>query len=405
MISVEEAFAYYARHIQPLPAHTVPLMEAAGACLAAAARATVDLPPFSQSAMDGYALLSAWTQAAAPEHPVTLPVTGASYPGCRPPELGETPAAIRILTGAPLPEGSDTIVPQENVRCDGTSIILHQPVNPGRHIRCRAEELQAGTVLATCGTRLTPALQAALAAAGVGQVSIHRRPRVWLLVTGDELCLPGQLRSPFQVFDAATTLVHGWLAQQGLALSGWRSIPDDFDQLSAALDEALGAGDLVLTTGGASVGDRDHLKAALQRCGMTLHIRTVAQKPGKPLVFAGRSAGSPCQLLGLPGNPAAMLVCLASHGRLVVGHLEGARGTTLWHHGALTDDITPVPGKTWWLRVHGQVQPNGLLVLEPLAGQASHMLANANRANALARIPPGDSILPAGTVVPFTMLA
>lgn len=404
VITVEDAFACYGQHIQPLPAHTVPLQEAVGACLAAAAHATVDLPPFDQSAMDGYALLAAWTQGATPDRPVILPVTGASHPGCRPPDLGKTAAAIRILTGAPLPPGSDAIVPQENVQCQDGRIILHQPVTVGRHIRYRAEELHAGVALASPGTRLTPAVQAALAAAGVGQVSIHRRPRVWLLVTGDELCPPGQSRPPFQVFDAATTLVHGWLAQQGLALLGTRHLRDDLDQLSAALDEALGAADLVLTTGGASVGERDHLKAAVQHCGLTLHIRAVAQKPGKPLVFASRSSGTPCQLLGLPGNPAAMLVCLATHGRLIMGHLQGARDRAIWHHGVLTNDISPLPDKTWWLRVHGHSEPNGLIVLEPLAGQASHMLANANRANAIARIPPGERILPAGTVVPFTML-
>lgn len=407
MITIAQALACYARHIQPLPVCTVALGEAANTCLAAAAHATVDLPPFEQSAMDGYALRADWIQNATPDHPVTLPVTGASHPGHRPPALDDTPAAIRILTGAPLPQGADAIVPQERVVREEAAITLRQPAKPGSHIRHRAEELQAGALLAEAGTRLTPALQGALAAAGIAEVAVHRRPRVWLLVTGDELCAPGQPRGAFQVYDAATTLVQGWLASQGLALAGCRHVPDDLDQLSAAMGAALGAADWVLTTGGASVGDRDHLEAALQRCGLTMHFRAVAQKPGKPLVFAQRTHDAAGVLLGLPGNPAAMLVCLATHGRIIAAHLAGAGGEAqaIWQHGLLTHDITPVPGKTWWLRVHARSQPHGLVTLEPLSGQASHMLGNAACANALAGIPPGERILPAGTVVPYVGLA
>ena len=407
MITVAQAMACYARHIQPLAVCTTALGEATNTCLAAAAHASVDLPPFAQSAMDGYALRAAWTQAATPDHLITLPLTGASHPGHRPPALGESAAAIRILTGAPLPQGADAIVPQENVIRGESTITLHQPARPGSHIRRRAEELQAGTLLAEAGIRLTPALQAALAAAGIAEVAVHRHPRVWLLVTGDELCAPGQPRGTFQVYDAATTLVQGWLASQGLTLAGWRHVPDNLEQLTAAMDEALGQADWVLTTGGASVGDRDHLKAALQRCGLTMHFGAVAQKPGKPLVFAQRMHGAGPILLGLPGNPAAMLVCLATHGRMIAAHLAGASDQTVafWQHGLLTRDITPVPGKTWWLRVQAKSEPHGLITLEPLPGQASHMLGNAARANALACIPPGERILPAGTVVPYVGLA
>lgn len=401
MIEIEEAFEHYRRELSPLPAEDVELGEALGRALAAEVECSTDLPPFDQSAMDGYALRSEPTGDAAAGEPVRLELVGASVagPGGELPELTEE-QAMRIFTGAPLPPGADAVLRQEDARVQGGDLLVERPVRPGHNVRDRGEEVRAGATLARPGSRLSAGDLAALAVGGVAELTVRSRPRVALFVTGDELVPPGRALAPGQVYDGNRPLVGGWLRSGGYPVVTATHLPDDRRQTASALDGGLDNADLVVTTGGASVGEHDHVLDAGRDVGVADVFWKVRQKPGKPLYFGVRD-GTP--LLALPGNPGSAFTSLVTHVHRVLELLEGiSEPAPRFSPGRLAAETRRRPDRDFWIRCRRMEDDGAVCWLEPLPGQASHMITNLGRCDALARLPSGPEPAPRGEVVPWT---
>ena len=403
LISVDEAFRLYSKHISPLPAEEVELERALYRVLAEDALSAVDLPPFPQSAMDGYALRSQDTQSATPEQPATLRLVGEVPAGALPatPRIGPG-EAVRIFTGGHVPEGADAVLRQEDARVEGDVLVVERPVPPGRDVRSQGEELPAGALIARRGERLTAGHLAALAVAGVARVKVHREPRIAVLTTGDEVVPPGRALEPGQVYDANAPLIASWLRERGCSRITTEHLPDDLARTADALARALERSDLVLTAGGVSVGERDFVIAAAEQVGVRPVFWRVKQQPGKPLFF-GLFGETP--LLGLPGNPGSVFVCLATHARRVLDLLEGcAEPGPRFYEGVLGEPLERSPERERWVRARWTVR-DGKIELEPLPKQRSHMISNLVACTALVRAPVGEGALPAGARVRWVGVA
>jgi molybdopterin molybdotransferase len=379
--------------IAPLPARRVALGRALHRVLAEPAGAACDLPPFTQSAVDGYALRHA-DLASTTELPIAGAIRAGALPG--PPRL-TTGTAQRIYTGGWLPEGADTVLRQEYVDADGPSIRPRRNVEPGADVRRRGEELAHGALIAAAGTRLSAGMVAALAMAGLAEVAV-RTPRIVVLVTGDEVVPPGGTPQPGQIHDANGPLLMASLATRGHADVRLEYVADARAAVRAALARACAEADLVLTTGGVSVGDHDHVPHAARELGARTLFWKVAQKPGKP-VFAALLGRVP--LLGLPGNPASVLVNDLVYVRRALDRLEGTAPGPHFQWGRLDAPVRPDAERDLWLRVALRSDESGVIRLARLPKQASHMLSNLVQAGALAWIPAGSDELPAATAVRF----
>ncbi|HET8552880.1 MAG TPA: gephyrin-like molybdotransferase Glp [Gammaproteobacteria bacterium] len=403
MIALDAALARYLEVVKPLGAESVPIDAALDRVLAEPAQAAVDLPAFSQTAVDGYAVRAADIAAATTDRPVQLNIRGEIAAGARElPTALATGQTMRILTGAPLPPDCDAIVRQERVtRVDG-HVAVSAPVEPGGDIRFQAEELQRGAPLGQAGQRVTPGLLAALAMAGVAAIRAHKRPRISVLITGDELVPAGQPLQHGQVHDANGPLVRAWLLENRLPQPELQYVRDEAGEVEAALGAALHNADLVITTGGVSVGDRDYIPKVAEQLGAERLFWKVAQKPGKPLYFARRNG---CFLLGLPGNPAAVLIGLVFHARRVLEALAGSAnpGPPLFP-GLLAEELNPDRARTNLVRARRTTGSGGVVELHPLPRQGSHMLSNLQEADALVWVPPGDEPIEAGTLLQWTPL-
>ena len=389
LLSLDAALAAYARELAPLPVQRVPLEAARAQVLAAAVVATVDLPTYAQSAVDGYALHAADLAGASSAQPVRLPVIGEVRAGFAPDAPLSRGAALRIFTGGRMPLGADTIVRQEIVQRDGSDALFVAPLEVGTDLRLRGEELQAGTTLAETGQRLDSGLLAALAMAGVTQVETYTPPRVTLLVTGDEVGKAGDAG----VFDANGPLVRSWFAERGYAAPVTQYVVDDEAQLRAALSAALDSSDLVLTTGGVSVGDHDLVRPVASKLGVREVFWQVAQKPGKPLYFGVREHdGHRSVLLGLPGNPGAVVIGLHIHVATALARLQGLSSETPgWRYGRLMAPVR-ADSREQLLRMRVVIDAEGQISLHKLGHQASHMLSNLAFADALMRVPAGVAL-------------
>jgi molybdopterin molybdotransferase len=400
LLSIEEALARIQAAVQPLPAEVLALENALGRVTADVLRSTCDLPPFDQSSMDGYALRAA-DLAAQGGAGARLPLRGLIAAGGQSatPELPPG-AAARIFTGGMLPAGADSIVRQEITRREDDSVLFLEPVVAGTDVRRRGEELRAGDVLLEAGQRITAPLIGALGAAGVAQLPVHRRPRIWVLVTGDEIVPVDAALRPGEVHDANGPMVRAWLRQRGYPEPELRHVADEPEAVAAALAEAFAQADLILTTGGVSVGDRDLIAPEAERLGAQRLLWKVAQKPGKPLYVAHQDGKL---LMGLPGNPASVFVNLVSFVHCALARFEGLSGaqTLELRTARLAQAVRADAHRASWLRMRSEPDDAGCQRLHALPRQASHMLSNLAQANALAWLPVTDQPLPADTVVPF----
>jgi molybdopterin molybdotransferase len=295
MLSFDEARARILAEAPRLAAEEAPLDACLGRVLAADVVAAAPLPPFDYSAMDGYALRGVDALA-----PCALPVVGESAAGGSPAPIAAG-TAMRIFTGAPLPAGADAILPQEDVERRGDEIVLARAAVPGRHIRRAGEDLRPGAVALPRGTRLAANQLALLATLDLTHVSVSRAPRVVVLSTGDELREPGSPARPGSVVDSNAPMLVSLCRRVG-ARAEARRAPDQLEATRAAIRAGLAQADVLVTIGGVSVGDHDHVRDALRAEGVALDFWKVAIKPGKPLAF-GKLGDQ--RVLGLPGNPAA----------------------------------------------------------------------------------------------------
>jgi len=315
MISVEEALERIAGNFAPLRAEKVRLELAAGRVLAEPAVAKVTQPPVDLSAMDGYAIRFADV----PAVPATLRVVGEAPAGGAYGKTLQQGEAVRIFTGGPVPAGADTIVIQENTKLNKDLVTILEPPQQARHIRRAGLDFKAGASSLPAGTVLSPRHLGLLAGMNLPEVAVHRRPRIGLLATGNELVLPGQIPGPNQIVASSGYSLAAMVAAWGGEPVSFGIVRDETKAIVAALEAAKGC-DLLVTLGGASVGDHDLVQTALKAAGGSLDFWKIAMRPGKPVMF-GTVGGLP--LLGLPGNPVSALVCALLFLRACVLRMTG----------------------------------------------------------------------------------
>jgi molybdopterin molybdotransferase len=390
--------------IRPLPPRQLRLDEAEGAVLDENVTAGWPLPPFDNSGMDGYAVHAADVAAATPERPVTLPVSGEVPAGdTRRHELARG-TCLRIMTGAPLPSGADAVVPVEWTdagAAGGGQVTISRAAEPGNAIRRAGGDAAAGDVLLTAGTRLGPVQLGLLAAAGQGIVNARRRPRLTVMSTGNELIEPGQPVAPGQIWESNSRMLAGAAQQAGYEAARHPIVPDDKEAVLAAIEDALASTDVLVTTGGVSMGgEHDIVKAALQDLG-TVTFRKVAMQPGMPQGFGVVGpAGTP--IFTLPGNPVSAYVSFQLFVRPAASVLQATDPERLADTSArLAAPVRSPAGRRSYLR--GTLDAAAGVVV-PVSGQQSHQLASLARANALILVPESVTEMPGGASVDVLVL-
>jgi molybdopterin molybdotransferase len=392
---MEEAQRLVLERVRPLAAERVPLEAAAGRILAEPAPALVDLPPFASSAMDGFALRAADT-------PGTLPVVAriaAGRPAERALAAGE---AMGIATGGVVPEGADAVIPFEYVVENDNYIEVSEQVEQNANVRPRGGDVAAGEHVVRAGVRLGPAQLGALAAAGVVDVACGARPRAAVLVTGTELRQPGEQLRPGEVYEANGLMLASQLASAGAQVERLAAVADEEDEHRRALAEGL-EHDVLVTSGGVSVGPHDLVRRVEADLGVEEVFWQVAVKPGKPVSFGVRDS---TLLFGLPGNPVSSLVGFELFVRPGVLALQGfADPLPRFEPGRLGSDARSDAHRDQLVRARTRADDDDGIVVDPLSGQESHMIARASGADALVLLPRGESVLPAGSPVRFLRLA
>ncbi|MCR6650821.1 MAG: molybdopterin molybdotransferase MoeA [Cellvibrionaceae bacterium] len=386
MMDVFTARAMIAGKAQALPQESVPLAQALGRILAADITARIDVPPAANSAMDGYALQIPDTAA-----PWRLPVSQVIAAGRAPSPL-QLGTAARIFTGGEIPAGANAVAIQEECERDGDQVIVLIAPAVGENIRPRGQDLQAGQLVATTGTRLTALHLGLLASCGVDAVEVRRRPRVALLSSGSELVEPGRPLQPGQIYNSNLHLLRGLLQDWGCELVQETCVADDLEQTRAILKASAERADLIISTGGVSVGDADHLKAAISSLG-ELDLWKVNMKPGKPLAF-GRLGTTP--ILALPGNPVSAFTTAILFVKPFIEGLYGRPYQELPFQNLPAGFAIHQPRRRpEFMRVRAE---NGRL--QPFANQSSGVLSSLLWADGLAWIA-ADSTLAEGNPVPY----
>lgn len=380
MRSVSDHRAHLLSLVAPLPAVESRTTEARERVLAADAVAELDLPGFDNSAMDGYAVHAADTATAGPGSPVVLPVVDDIAAGDTRRLRLDPGHAARIMTGAPVPEGADGIVPVEDTDGGTREVTLNASTATGRHIRRRGEDVRAGDVVVTSGALVTPGVVALLAAAGIARVSVHPRPRVTVFSTGDELVQLGTEPAFGQIVDSNQLMLAELVRAAGADLVHVGRLPDEADAVARLLDDPPGEPDLVLTSGGVSMGAHDTVKEVLRTRG-TVEFTKVAMRPGMPQ-GAGTVGDRELPIVTLPGNPVSSFVSFHVFVLPLLRVLAGRPATNDEVEAVAGADWSTAPGKVEFTRV---VLTDG--VASPSRGQGSHMLAALATANALAVVP------------------
>lgn len=387
MIELEAALEQILSALPAPRSESVPLSESLDRIAAAPVDSPISLPGFDNSAMDGYALIANDLASATPETPVQLR------------QIGEVPAGsvfdgpalksgecVRIFTGSPLPTGSDAVIMQEDTRSEDGAIQCLDAVKPWENVRFAGEDVKQGAHLTSPGDRLTVGRIAVMAAVGVSSIKVGRRPRVGLLSTGNELREAGEALQPGEIYESNRRTLALLVSQAGGLPVEYPLVPDRLDATATALEKAFSDCDLVVTSGGVSVGEHDHVRAAFEKMGGSLDFWKVRIKPGKPFVF-GRIRHQ--LLLGLPGNPVSALVTFLLLARTAIKRFQGASNAGLERAtGVLTEAVHNRGDRRHFMRVH--VDRNGRIRLAGM--QASHALSALLDANALLDLPPNSAL-------------
>jgi molybdopterin molybdotransferase len=394
LLTLEEALAAVLERARPLPSEPVRLADALGRVVSEPALAHVDLPPFASSAMDGFAVR-------ADETPGTLPIAfkvAAGQPSFEPLPAG---AAAAIATGGAVPDGADAIVPVElTAEADG-KVRIAEPARLDAHIRPRGGDVREGSVVVQAGTRLGPAQIGALAAAGAPEVQCSRRPRVAVLATGSELRAPGEKLEPGEIYESNRGLIAAVLAPAGAELELLPIARDEETDHRAVLEQGLAA-DVLVSSGGVSMGPHDLVRRVAAELGVEEVFWGVAVKPGKPLSFGVRNG---TLVFGLPGNPVSSLVGALVFVRPALLALQGAVDPApSFQVGRVEMPLRRNMQRDEFLRARRTLDEQGVL-LEPVTGQESHMIVRAASANALVHVPRGAGEIAAGTAVRYLDLA
>ncbi len=399
MISVAEARERILHALEPVSAEQLALADGLGRVLARDIAARRTQPPLAVSAMDGYAVRAADVEVV----PARLTVIGYAPAGSAFDGTVGPGQAVRIFTGAPVPEGADTIVIQENTEdAEGGISVVAGTAPPGRYIRPAGLDFSEGEVLLRAGQVLSARDLGLAAGMNVPWLMVRRKPRVAILATGDEIVMPGEPIGENQIVSSNAIALAGFIEAEGGIPVDLGIAPDSAEALKAMAAGARGV-DLVITTGGASVGDHDLVRSVLGEVGLEVDFWRIAMRPGKPLIF-GRLAGTP--LLGLPGNPVSSLVCAVIFMRpalaaLLASDRDGQTSRT----AVLGVDLAPNDEREDYLRAALAQDGRGRAVASPFGVQDSSMFANMARADCLVIRPPGAPAAPAGSEVEILPLS
>lgn len=419
MLTVAEARARILEHFTPLAAERVPLAEAAGRVLAEAVHAAENLPPFANSSMDGYAVRVADVAAATSASPVSLPVAGDIPAGASTGAVLAAGTALRIMTGAPVPVGAEAVVPVEDTddprggerHAEMAALpaqvrILKAPAL-GDNVRPAGQDVRAGQLVLPAGTLLRPAAVGILAALGHAHVAVHRRPRVALLSTGDELVRVEQTPGPGQIRDSNGYSLAAAIAQYGGELVRLGIASDRLDDVLAKLRQAVAVGaDLIVSSAGVSVGAYDVVKSAIETDGALTFWR-VKMRPGKPLAFGHvrGEGGRAVPFVGLPGNPVSALVGLEVFVRPVLLKLAGHRSWERLTVSARLAEPVSSDGRETYLRVRLERASDGdAYVAHSTGHQGSNIISSLVKADGLLIVPSGVTDVPAGASLPVWLL-
>lgn len=400
MLTVAEARARILSGVPVLDAESVELLDSRDRVLAEEVRAVRDVPPFTNSAMDGYALRASDVAAANQQQPVELRLLGEVRAGAAPRLAVDRGSAIRIMTGAMLPEGADAVVRIEDTAESDGRVQVRVGVGTGVNIRAAGSDVAEGSVVATPGRLVTPGLIGVLASAGRDTVRCVRRPRVLVLSTGDELRDAGEPLEPGQITNTNRyTLLAALDSVGAIGLDGGVA-PDERGVLAERLERAREA-DLVVTTGGVSMGAYDLVRSLLEERD-SVDFWQVALRPGKPLIF-GSFRGVP--LVGLPGNPVSSLVGFELFVKPALRRMQGRKNAEPTLLPAVTEErLGALPGLEQYLRGVAR-RESGRLLVKLTGNQGSHVLRSMADANCLVRVLPGDRELAAGAPIEIIPLA
>lgn len=395
-LTVIEARARMLADAARLGVEAVELAQSLGRVLAAPIVADRDQPPFDASAMDGWAVRRVDLAPGARFLAVGESAAGRAH--AHPVEAGQ---AVRIFTGAPVPTGADLVVIQENAARDGDIVTFTLGDAPAGNIRAAGGDFRAGDTLLAAGMRLDAWRLSLAAAAGRATLAVARRPRVAILATGDELVPPGAVPAPDQIFESGSfslaALVQAW-GGQAVRL---KAQADDLNAIARAVDAA--EADLIVTVGGASVGDHDLVKPALAMLGLGLRVETIAVRPGKPTWFGLLGDGR--RVLGLPGNPGSALVCAELFLRPLLAALAGADPVLPMSAGVLAQPLPANGPREHWMRAARAIDAEGRVRVTPFPDQDSSLVGVFSRADALVLRPAGAPAAKAGEVVSLLPLA
>ena len=397
LISVAEAQRLVLERAHRLDPERVPVERAAGRVLAETAGALVDLPPFPSSAMDGFAVRAGDAGVGA-RLPVVARIAAGS-PAERPLQAGE---AMAISTGGAVPEGADTVIPLELVEDSGDAIEIREAAATGANVRAQGSDVRTGDTILEPGMCLGPAQVGALAAAGIHEVQCAKRPRVGILVTGSELKQPGAELGPGEIYESNGLLLATALQLAGAVPAQLGVVGDDADELERAMERALLGFDMLVTSGGASVGPHDLVRATQAGLRVEEIFWGVAVKPGKPVAFGVRRDHL---VFNLPGNPVSVLVTFELFVRPAVNALLGLpEPEPAFRQGALTASVRRNADRDQFIRARSRREGDAV-VLEPISGQESHMIARAGRADALIEVVAGDGEVAVGSSVRYLPLS
>ncbi|MHC4931881.1 MAG: molybdopterin molybdotransferase MoeA [Planctomycetota bacterium] len=391
-VDVEAVLKLIDRRTAPLPNEPVSILEVAGRVLAREAIAMVDVPAFDRSAMDGYAVIAEETYGATPDDPRPLTIVGESFPAHPSEAVVVAGSCVRIMTGAPMPDGADAVVAVERTERAGETVRVHEPVTPGKNVGAVGEDVRKGSVIHRPGRRLRPQDAGLLSALGFKQVSVVRRPRVSVVITGNEVLPPGSMPEGYRIVDANTPMLIPLIRRDGGTPLTGPIVPDDRESLREALQVSAEQADCILVSGGSSVGEGDHAPSLLREVG-ELPVHGVAMRPSSP---AGVGFLHETPVFLLPGNPVSCLCAYDFFAGRAIRRMAGLKAG--WPHTVLRmplkRKIASALGRTDYVRV--RIEESRVV---PLAIRGASILSSTTRAHGFVIVEKDDEGHAEGTPV------
>jgi molybdopterin molybdotransferase len=408
MISFEESLEHIFRHSKVGSVQTKDLALAQNHVLAEDLICPFDLPRFNSSSVDGYGVKLEDLEGASADNPVTLAIQDEIQAGSKNQDPLKAKHSLAIMTGAPVPHGVEAVVMKEYCHLESNKVLIKKTAKQGENIRYKGEESKSGQTILSEGNLLNPAAIGLAATLGFDKVAVYKKPKVCLLITGNELVQPGNVLAPGQIYDANSYSMSQALISIGLEAPIVLYAQDNKEETKKKLEEALKSADLIVSTGGVSVGDYDYIKTAAEELGTETIFWRIALKPGKPVYFGKYSKGeksSPKIIFGLPGNPVSCLVTLHQLVLPAIRLMCGLKSkASIKHKARLSNTIKKQAGRMEFVRGIYSIDDQGAIQVSPTTGQESHMLSGLAKANCLIHFPLEASEISAGNSVTIEII-